>query len=98
MKPDDTLCYCFHVSKRKVLNYIRINNLKRASQLSDCNGAGSGCGWCVSYLKRCFAEANGDPNAFGDVNVEDYARGRGDYIQAGKGKPPAGAIPPPPIG
>lgn len=29
------------------------------------------------------------------ITAEDYAEARGSYIQAGKGKPPAGATPPP---
>lgn len=56
MELDDLVCYCFHISKRKVLNYIRVHRPRRASQLSDCGSAGTGCGWCVPYLKRYFAE------------------------------------------
>ena len=35
MKPDDELCLCFHVSKRKVQNYIRVMHPRRASELSE---------------------------------------------------------------
>ena len=95
---DDTICYCFHISKRKIVNFIRITRPRRASQVSECGGAGSGCGWCVSYLKRCFADA-GESDLEGaaveDLTAEQYARQRGDYIQAGGGTPPPGAIPPP---
>jgi len=51
---DDQLCYCFHVTKRKVVNYIRIHQPRVPSQLSECGGAGTGCGWCVPFLKKCF--------------------------------------------
>lgn len=54
MELDDTICYCFHISKRKILNHIRIYKPKRASQVSECGGAGTGCGWCVPFLKRYF--------------------------------------------
>ena len=43
---------CFHVTKRKVANHIRIAKPRRASQLSECFGAGTGCGWCRPYLQR----------------------------------------------
>src|SRR6266478_6249053 len=78
---DDTICYCFHVPKRKILNFIRIHKPRRASQISECGGAGSGCGWCVPYLKRYFEEARAgqvaDPE---NVTPEEYARMRADYI------------------
>ncbi|MCE9548513.1 MAG: (2Fe-2S)-binding protein [Planctomycetia bacterium] len=57
MDLDDELCLCFHVSKRKVLNYLRIERPRSASQLSECQGAGTGCGWCRSYLRRLFDQA-----------------------------------------
>lgn len=94
MKPDDTICYCFHVSKRKIQNFIRIRRPRVVSQISECGGAGTGCGWCIPFLKKYFNDAAGD--ACGDdLTPEEYARQRGDYIRAGKGTPPAGAIPPP---
>ena len=37
MDLDDTVCYCFHVSKRKIVNYIRIHEPKVASQISECD-------------------------------------------------------------
>ena len=60
MELDDEVCLCFHVSKRKLLSYMRVNQvrMRRASQLSECGGAGTGCGWCVGYLKRLFAQQN----------------------------------------
>lgn len=90
MELGDTLCYCFHVSKRKILNHLRVHRPSRASQLSDCGGAGTGCGWCVPYLKRYFQEMQSS----GDVSTEalsadDYAAQRSQYIAEGKGKPPS---------
>lgn len=94
MDPDDKICYCFHVSQRKICNYIRINKLRRASQVSDCGGAGSGCGWCIPFIEKLFheSEQGGEVAA---ISADEYAHARGNYIRAGKGKPPAGATPPP---
>jgi bacterioferritin-associated ferredoxin len=89
---DDTVCYCFHISKRKIVNFIRITKPRRASQLSECGGAGTGCGWCVNYLKRSFAEAQA-PAELDAITPAEYARQRAAYIKAGHGKPAAGAIP-----
>jgi bacterioferritin-associated ferredoxin len=94
MELDDTICYCFHISKRKILNFVRVHKPRRASQISECGGAGTGCGWCVSYLKRYFAESQGQPPVDTETaNSADYARQRAAYIKAGHGKPTAGAIP-----
>lgn len=56
MKDDDELCLCFHVTKRKVLQFIRVEDPTRPSQLSQCFGAGTGCGWCRPYLERLLNE------------------------------------------
>ena len=94
MQLDDTICYCFHISQRKIRNFIRIHQPRRASQISECGGAGTGCGWCVPYLKRYFAEATGTAiDSSSDLTPEEYARQRAAYIRAGKGTPAAGAIP-----
>jgi len=97
VKLDDKVCYCFHISKRKIINHLRIHRPRRASQLSECGGAGTGCGWCVPYLKRYFAEfekadstESSDPNLTEDaISVEEYAEQREKYIESGKGVPPA---------
>lgn len=94
MELDDTICYCFHISKRKIFNFLRIHEPRRASQLSECGGAGTGCGWCVPFLKRYFEEAN-NPAAADSLTPDEYAAQRGQYIKAGKGVPAPGAIPPP---
>lgn len=90
MELDDELCLCFHVTKRKVVNFLRVERPKRAAQLSECFGAGTGCGWCRPYLERLFAAAV----AKGETNVdlptpEQYAEMRRGYIAAGKGTPPS---------
>ncbi|MCA9060737.1 MAG: (2Fe-2S)-binding protein [Planctomycetaceae bacterium] len=93
MQPDDKLCYCFHVSLRKVQNFVRIHQPRVASQLSECGSAGTGCGWCVPFLKRCFEAGQAARDAGIELSAEDYAQQRADYVRAGKGKPPAGATP-----
>jgi NAD(P)H-nitrite reductase large subunit len=96
MQLDDKICYCFHVSKRKILNFLRVRRPRVPSQLSECGSAGTGCGWCVPFLKKYFAEWQaGDTADADDVNPDEYARQRGAYIRAGKGTPPPGATPPP---
>jgi bacterioferritin-associated ferredoxin len=56
LQPEDTLCYCFHISRRKVVNFLRVRRPKVASQIAECGGAGTGCGWCVPFLKKCFRD------------------------------------------
>ena len=67
-----------------------------ASQITECGGAGTGCGWCVRFLKQYFAQAKEDrldePDA---MTADEYARGRGEYLEAGEGIAPPGATPPP---
>jgi bacterioferritin-associated ferredoxin len=91
---DDTLCYCFHITQRKIVNYLRVHQPRRASQLADCGSAGTGCGWCIPYLKRCFEQANRAAAEGAEaITAAEYAAQRAAYIRAGKGKPAAGAIP-----
>lgn len=94
MQLDDTICFCFHVTKRKILNFLRVHRPRRASQLSECGGAGTGCGWCVAYLKRNFeAFQEGNLDSDGDISVEEHAAGRVGYLAAGKGKARPGTEP-----
>ena len=94
MNPNDELCLCFHVTKRKVTNYLRIEKPRHVSQLSDCYGAGTGCGWCRPFLKKLFeASQQGDSECAALPTAEEYAIQRGDYVRSGGGAPPPGATP-----
>ena len=91
MELDDDLCLCFHVAKRKVISFLRTQRPRRASQLSDCFGAGTGCGWCRPFLKRLFEQAAADGHLEVELpSAEDYAQMRDRYIDRGEGTPPAG--------
>jgi bacterioferritin-associated ferredoxin len=92
MKPDDELCLCFHVTQRKVANFIRLERPQRAAQLSECYGAGTGCGWCRPFLERMFKASRTQQTAELPA-ASDYAQGRGEYVREGKGTPPPGATP-----
>ena len=94
MKLDDQICYCFHVSKRKIVNYVRIHQPVVASQISECSGAGTGCGWCIPFLKKIFNEAkdrtisNDSEVTSEELSAEEYAALREEYIHEGHGTPP----------
>ena len=88
MQPDDKLCYCFHVTQRKIVNFIRLHQPRVPSEVSECGGAGTGCGWCVPFLKKLFDAAAAQREVAIEISPEDYARERADYVRSGKGKPP----------
>ena len=94
MQLDDEVCLCFHVTKRKLQNFLRIEKPRRVAQMSDCFGAGTGCGWCRSYLRKMFEGAQ-QPTASNedDLDATEYAKARSSYVRAGGGKPPPGATP-----
>ncbi len=94
MQPDDELCLCFHITHRKVANYIRIEKPRRPAQLSECYGAGTGCGWCRPFLKKLWEEwSANERSTSGMPSADEYARDRSTYVRAGHGTPPAGATP-----
>jgi bacterioferritin-associated ferredoxin len=94
MQPDDELCLCFHVTQRKVVNFLRVEKPKRAAQLSECFGAGTGCGWCRPFLQRLFDEAVAGGTVQPDLpTAADYARLRSRYVHETGAKPPPGATP-----
>ena len=96
MQLDDELCLCFHVTKRKVINYIRVERPRAASQLAECYGAGTGCGWCRPYLKKLLDAATEESPSTPEPDLPtaaNYSQGRSKYVRAGKGTPPAGATP-----
>jgi NAD(P)H-nitrite reductase large subunit len=95
MDLDAKVCYCFHVTQRKLLNFLRIEKPKVPSQLSECGGAGTGCGWCIPFLKQLHeqAVAGGVTTELEQLTPEEYERRRAAYIRAGQGTPPPGATP-----
>jgi bacterioferritin-associated ferredoxin len=94
MDLDAKICYCFHVTRRKLMNFIRVRRPKVASQLSECGGAGTGCGWCIPFLRQLHQQAvRGGEMELEQLSPAEYERRRALYIRAGKGTPPPGATP-----
>ena len=77
MNDDDELCLCFHVSRRKVVQFIRARRPVVASQLAECYGAGTGCGWCRPFLERLLRDA--DPDQVDLPDPATYASDRQTY-------------------
>jgi NAD(P)H-nitrite reductase large subunit len=104
LKPDDTVCFCFHVSLRKVETFCNVEKPKVPSQISECLSAGTGCGWCVPMLKKIHKrlcgeqipwwrkteEAPDSPREDETIDADAYRDGRKKYVAEGRGKPPPG--------
>lgn len=85
MQNDDHVCLCFHVSKRKIVNYCRRENPPVASLISECLSAGTGCGWCIPFLKQLHEQVQaGEQEPDLPINPEEYSRKRLSYRQTGK--------------
>ncbi len=86
MQPDDLICLCYRVSLRKLVNYARRERPARASRMSECLDAGTGCGWCIPFLERIWSDPDGIAL---DVDPEAYAAQRSAYhgrLQDGEAK------------
>lgn len=85
MDPDDHVCLCFHVSKRKIVNYCRRERPPVVSLVSQCLSAGTGCGWCVPFLERLHAQVmDGVEEPDLPLNPQEYARKRMRYRKTGE--------------
>ncbi|MCA9173579.1 MAG: (2Fe-2S)-binding protein [Planctomycetales bacterium] len=83
MELDEELCLCFHVTRRKIANFIRIEQPKAVGQIAECFGAGTGCGWCRPFIQRMFESAAAE----GELpSAEQYAQQRQQYIRETKGE------------
>jgi bacterioferritin-associated ferredoxin len=76
---EDELCVCFHVSRAKVIRYVRRERPKVASLISQCLSAGTGCGWCVPFLTKIHEDvlAGREPEPM--MSREEYLRRRDEY-------------------
>lgn len=89
MQLDDRVCYCYHISLRKLVNYARREKPRRASQMSECLGAGTGCGWCIPILTKIHQEVS-DGREYDDgrsidglpETAQQYAEARSCYLQS----------------
>lgn len=87
MNLDHDICYCYHVSLRKLRNFARRENLRKPSQMSECLNAGTGCGWCIPVLKQVFEASQqdgGDEVEMASLTPEEYAARRQEYIREKK--------------
>lgn len=84
MDPDDKVCLCFHVSLRKIRTYLRVENPSVPSLLSECFGAGTGCQWCVPFLKHLHGQhcAGIEPDL--NVSPEQYTKARLSFHKSGE--------------
>ncbi len=83
MDPDDHVCLCFRVSLRKLTTYLNREKPRVPSQLCDCLGAGTGCQWCVPFLKKVHAQWQAGETPDLPVSPEEYAQRRQHYRRSG---------------
>jgi bacterioferritin-associated ferredoxin len=80
MDLDHKLCYCYGISKRKIVNFVRQTRPRKASMISQCFEAGSGCGWCIPFLVKIHRQVlAGEPVADDGLSPEEYEAMRKKY-------------------
>ncbi|MCZ6837414.1 MAG: (2Fe-2S)-binding protein [Planctomycetota bacterium] len=84
MDPDDHVCLCYRVSLRKLRAYMNHEDPKVASQLSQCFDAGTGCQWCVPFLKKLHEQHLEGKTPDLPISPEEYATRRKSYRQSGQ--------------
>ncbi|MBX3385952.1 MAG: (2Fe-2S)-binding protein [Phycisphaeraceae bacterium] len=84
MDPDDHVCLCFRVSLRKVRSYLRREHPPVASLISECLGAGTGCQWCVPFLKHLHAQHRQGLEPDLKISPERYVQARLSFHETGE--------------
>ncbi len=87
MDPDDEVCLCFHVPLRKIRAYLARENPPVASLISECLSAGTGCQWCVPFLKHLHAQHQRGITPDLNVSPERYAKARLNYHETDQRDP-----------
>ncbi len=90
MDPDDRVCLCFGVTLRKIRSYLEREDPAVASLISECLSAGTGCGWCVPFLKELHRQhrsgeglgPDGEPDL--RVSPDAYASARVGFRASGQ--------------
>jgi len=89
MDADDEVCLCFHVSLRKIRTYLAREDPPVASLVSECLGAGTGCQWCVPFLKHLHAQHRKGITPDLKISPEKYCGARLKYQDPGTREPEA---------
>lgn len=84
MHPDDHVCLCFRVSLRKIRNYMKQEDPPVTSLISECLGAGTGCQWCVPFLKELHRQHQAGEKVDLRISPERYASSRVKYHKTGE--------------
>ena len=63
----------------KLVSFIEREQPKVASQLSDCLGAGTGCGWCVPFLNKLHTQHSAGEIMDLHVDHQRYLERRAAY-------------------
>lgn len=92
MDPDDDVCLCFHVPLRKIRAYMEREDPPVASLISECLGAGTGCQWCVPFLKHLHRQHERGETPDLKMSPEDYAKRRSAFHGTGVRDIPEGTI------
>lgn len=79
---DREICVCYHVPYGKILKHIRLKKPRVASQLSECYGAGTGCGWCIPFLESIFEKVESGEDPTPTMSAEEYKKRRAEYHKA----------------
>ncbi|MCH2161045.1 MAG: hypothetical protein MK085_04140 [Phycisphaerales bacterium] len=84
MNPDEHVCLCYRVSLRKIRTYLKVEKPPVASGLCECHDAGTGCGWCVPFLKKLHAQAAAGETPDLPISPTEYAKRRAKYRREGR--------------
>ena len=88
MRDDDHVCLCYRVPKRKIVKFCEREHPPVASLISECLSAGTGCGWCIPFLKSLHEQVQrGEESPDLPLSPEEYARKRMSYRQTGRREP-----------
>jgi bacterioferritin-associated ferredoxin len=82
--PDDKVCLCFHVTLRKIRTFLQVENPPVASLISECLSAGTGCQWCVPFLKHLHVQHQQGEVPDLKISPERYAKERLSYHKTGE--------------
>lgn len=67
------------------MNFCRRERPPYASQISECLSAGTGCQWCVPFIRKLHAQVMaGEEHPDLPISPEDYAKRRATYRKTGQ--------------